>query len=929
MMQKFSQLIITLQIIGMIVDTQSELPCKIYNYDNADCSSRLLTTFPKDLPLNVTHINLQFNNIEELNKPILRYKKLEKLNLRKNKITFVSKVFINSLASLKYLDLSLNKLNGDCLHISSLTNILHIDISSSGIDEVFFKKRPFKNLRTLNTLIVRNNRLNRIPAGAFQGLEGSLEHLDLSNNDIHILPAEISKLQFLNKLVLSFNPLGRQSNFKLPTTFNNLMNLRYLYLSSCEIHTLSKDSFLPILDYNITLLNLAKNNFRCLNGSLNVANIDILNLTSTDISTTYGLQGVNIRQLSLTNCTRLIKDGVLQMNIMKGLCQSGLESIDLSWNGIKVVETGALSCLKELKSIKFEHNMLSNESIHNNEFSVMKKLQTLSLHNNSFRSLDIGALEPIKDTLNYLNLYENLLSGPIIKNSQIRYQNLIEFKILIRNIDLELILHSLDSIMPNLENLYIHQPTKHNKDKCRPNTALNDLEPTNFGQLELQKRPFAYLKTFELSGYRFRDASEFENFLIFVSQTLNRLKIEDCNLEATFSWHNLPDMKHLKYLSLEENKISIFPEDILKKTSRLSHLDMSSNCLKKISYSVISNLTDIEMIDLSDNEIKNLGSDLFQLPKLHTMILYNNGVKNINADFISGLNGLTYLDVSKNNFQCDCDLYRFRNWLNTDKKVNLPDLAEYECSRNQENECLLLEYNPSRFVCFSRTILICIGLVVGSIFIVSLASFICYRRRYSVRFAWYWVKIKCRPGLHHYQPVLQATNDFDVYIASSPNDFSWIRWTLIPNLEDTDDPIRLCIKERNFPIGGNIMEDIIEFIQASRKTMLILTPDFVLNEWNYFELQRAMIHALEEKQDLIIPVLLKPIEDKDLPRLLREIQLRKGFIEWTEHPLGKELFWKDLIKAIRDNSTVNRYTQSEISKWRKRSVTSMTYSNVI
>ncbi|XP_071943714.1 toll-like receptor 2 type-2 [Antedon mediterranea] len=791
----------------------------------------MIVDFPDNLPVNIKDVDLSGNHVRILDKPT-PYMKLEKLTLRENGLESISVVFFSKVTSLKQLDLSYNKLND--LNLSSLTNLIHLDLAASGVKDELLKTRMFQYLVSLQSLILRKNNLFRIPASAFKGLENSLEHLDLSYNNFDYIPSEVSKLKYLSKLVLNHNSFGIQYEFILPTCFAELSNLKYLYLSSCGIKSMSKGAFSLITRNNLTVLDLSQNNFSYLNDSLRLMHIDLFNLSSSNIKTLSELDGVKIRHLSLNNCTYLFKNGSVLRETLQSVCTCELQRLDLSWNGIHTIEDGALFCLSALTSIHLDNNILGNESIQKDEFQKMRNLQTLSLNNNEFTSFDLPLLEHIKRTLKQLDLYDNQILGSKIKTGKISFPNLIALKITIPKVNITKLILSIDIKMPHLEILHIKQQTNHHR-KCKGkgHTPYSKETPPWIRNTSA----FEHLKELAIIGYQFKTQYDFERLLNFLSPNIAKLSLENCNIEST--WLQCLNMERLNF--------------------------------------------------------------------------YN----------------LTYFDLSGNKFHCNCDLYEFKNWLKIDSKVYFPEFQKYECSSTTPESVFLLEYDLSRFSCYNKTMVICICLTTGTIVLVLFVSIVCYRRRYSVRFAWYWVKIKLRPNSHHYQPVPTSsdTTDFDVYVASNSNDFQWVKWTLIPNLENSSYAIRLCIKDRNFPVGGNVMEDIIEFIHASRKTLLILTPDFVLNEWNYFELQRAMIRDLEEKQDMIIPVLLKPIKDKDLPRLLREIQLRKGFIEWTEHPLGKELFWKDLVKAIQEDSTLSRYKDNEINKWRKR--TSMTYSHVI
>ena len=53
---------------------------------------------------------------------------------------------------------------------------------------------------------------------------------------------------------------------------------------------------------------------------------------------------------------------------------------------------------------------------------------------------------------------------------------------------------------------------------------------------------------------------------------------------------------------------------------------------------------------------------------------------------------------------------------------------------------------------------------------------------------------------------------------------------MVPTLEDCDDQFRLCLHERDFILGSFISLNIIQSIQKSRFTVLVLSKGFVQSQ---------------------------------------------------------------------------------------------------
>jgi CheY-like chemotaxis protein len=74
---------------------------------------------------------------------------------------------------------------------------------------------------------------------------------------------------------------------------------------------------------------------------------------------------------------------------------------------------------------------------------------------------------------------------------------------------------------------------------------------------------------------------------------------------------------------------------------------------------------------------------------------------------------------------------------------------------------------------------------------------------------------------------------YDAFISYSSKDIAWVREKLLPSLEQKK--LRICIDFRSFKIGMTKLENMVEAVKQSRKTVLIMTPNWVDSEWTAFE----------------------------------------------------------------------------------------------
>src|SRR6218665_3861907 len=139
---------------------------------------------------------------------------------------------------------------------------------------------------------------------------------------------------------------------------------------------------------------------------------------------------------------------------------------------------------------------------------------------------------------------------------------------------------------------------------------------------------------------------------------------------------------------------------------------------------------------------------------------------------------------------------------------------------------------------------------------------------------------------------------FDAFVGYSRRDSNWVITQLLPRLEQ-ECHLRLCIHERDWLPGRDIAENILESINSSRKTLLVVSNAFASSPWCHFELTMAQTRLMEEDRDSLVLILLEEIADCNLtPRLQIQMQ-RRTYIEWTKQSnVGQQLFWANLKHAL-------------------------------
>ncbi|XP_077310982.1 uncharacterized protein LOC143930500 [Lithobates pipiens] len=107
-------------------------------------------------------------------------------------------------------------------------------------------------------------------------------------------------------------------------------------------------------------------------------------------------------------------------------------------------------------------------------------------------------------------------------------------------------------------------------------------------------------------------------------------------------------------------------------------------------------------------------------------------------------------------------------------------------------------------------------------------------------------------------PELGKDHKYHIFISYSSGDSVWVS-NLIHKLEKTFPTVKICFHERHFVPGKTIIDNMIECIQSSQKTVMVLSPDFVRSRWCLFEANLSLFQDCIAQKD-IVPIMLKPCQ---------------------------------------------------------------------
>jgi photosystem II stability/assembly factor-like uncharacterized protein len=133
-----------------------------------------------------------------------------------------------------------------------------------------------------------------------------------------------------------------------------------------------------------------------------------------------------------------------------------------------------------------------------------------------------------------------------------------------------------------------------------------------------------------------------------------------------------------------------------------------------------------------------------------------------------------------------------------------------------------------------------------------------------------------------------------VFISYHEADRPWVDRWLLPRLERHG--IIALVDYRDFPIGAPRLQNIEQAVDASARTIVVLSPEWVQSEWNAFEALLVQTQDPAARRRKLLPIVLRPT---DLPPSLSTLE---------KLDLTAERHWEQqfprLVRAIQDSVPV-------------------------
>ncbi|XP_017157517.1 toll-like receptor 5 [Poecilia reticulata] len=840
--------------------------CQLWG-QKADCAAQNLSWVPV-LPPNITHLYLDRNLIHEINRTSFRdLKELQELDLGSQKVVLTIR-------------------NDSFLRQRKLTTLVLGD--NVGLK---LEPRAFAGLVRLRDLWLDYCSLtDSILAENYLKPLLSLERLNLYGNHIvRLNPGQFFRnLTKFSQLILELNQLEKiceKDLFGFQGKYFHLLSLRSNSFFRSDVDWKDcgnpfKEMAFNILDISGSGMNLEslKSFFRAIRGTL-IAHLKCSgslgkdfsynNIPDPDKDTFQGLEESSVVNLDLTgNRIFALKTGVFR-------ALKDAKMIDISRNKINFIETNAFVGLeKNLLQLNLSSNLLGE--IRSDTFSNLTELLILDLSNNHIGVLGDKAFSGLSQ-LHHLYLTGNSLRQLASPAS-----------------------------LPNLEFLLLRD------NKLNSIRSIKGLWNSSH-YLDISENRFTNLEDLYVVSSHFKH-------LLYFFYGGNTILWCTINPGVSMSPNNSLVVLDLHGSSLQISWAQGHCLDIFDNFQNLIGLNISLNSLMTLPHGVFRGLTSIRNIDLSSNALTYLEASVFPA-SLKSLDLSNNFL--VSPDPMT-FHSLSALDLSGNRFHCDCALEGFLKWLNTTNVTFLSPSQEYRCEFPASFHNLpLLEFPTIMESCedeekdvqafqlalFISSAILIFSLVLGGIIYARLRGqiFIIYK------------KVVNRV-LEGPKPPAQENNwQYDAFLCFSNSDYRWVEAALLKKLDNQfaeENLFHCCFEARDFLPGEDHLSNIRDAIWGSRKTLCIVSKEFLKDGWCLEAFTLAQGRMLEELTNVLVMLVVGKVAHYQLKKCnaVRAFVQRREYLTWPEDPQDLEWFYERLVSLILRDTKVKKFAEDKPEK---------------
>ena len=282
------------------------------------------------------------------------------------------------------------------------------------------------------------------------------------------------------------------------------------------------------------------------------------------------------------------------------------------------------------------------------------------------------------------------------------------------------------------------------------------------------------------------------------SVDLHVSSVLDPRLRVDLGGHNIRQL-HLSNIDLEEVHLESIPE-----TVRVIRLD--NNKLKSIPHT-------IRVLQKAALNMRETAEERFEV------------------------------GLGNNPWQCNCDNVELLHFAQS-HYTRIKDQVTFECDHLRDRD--IRELNIGDLCSDYIFVFHIIGVLIPIICILIIGIIVSYYRDLIIIYVFSkpWGKLLVS------EEALDKDKSHDVFISYSHEDAPWVEAVLLPGLERPEDDAhahyRCLVHSRDWVPGEAIPDQILGSVESSRRTVIVLSRDFVTSMWSNMEFRTAHSKAIKE-----------------------------------------------------------------------------------
>ncbi|XP_071078590.1 toll-like receptor 4 [Haliotis cracherodii] len=806
---------------------------------SVDCQNRSLTDIPKALPADTVILQLQHNNLYQLrNYSFNHVPELVQLYLRYCNLSSLEPRAFHGLGRLQILRMDHNNL------------LLDKDTYSS---DIFL---PLTSLQVLNLGVNDPRTTGEIPDDIFVTLL-TLESLTIDTFQDESFGNGLSQLKKLTCLSLG-GVWSDQPYCAIMRLHNNTFSvfeksrLSQLDLQYCDLYLIEVGTFLPL-------------------SHITTVSMDTVKYLGIDpvIRAMFGFNGRNISQMICPYCFYPHGTSLEQLrnqmiskettSLLENIC---IGHLDFSHNRILYIDTSFVFTFgKCLTYLDLSHNYIVGHVGTIFLLSFFRKLQYVDISFQiNFKKNDIdGVLQKGIEE-------QDTRSNRAVINKNLHAPNAVFY------FPPSLRILKLRSVSTNMGILFSSEI------KGAQHLTTADLAYNGIKGFPQHVRGLEHVQSMDFSGNtEFRMTEQFlKSFNCATHLFLNNKALSQGALLLDGPLYNgIRSLVHLTRVEMSGNKIQFLPGDFLHPLTNISYVKLSDNSFVKMPFDLPFIPKDLTILDLSTNSLTHMSDK-----EMNTL------------DTISYRNRLT-LKLEGNPISCSCQALSFVTWLST-TYVALDKGGNYTCvdeegvitSTSAVNANFNWHWRRCRgvFWLLFTTILMCLLIMAVVSTLLVLRNMTYFQHRFLLLLG------------RGAQIVTRDAFQKDAYIAHCEQDNN-LACNGIGMVLKQRYMLRLILSHDCLP-GHMVIKHVVDSVNDSWKTVLVVTENFLDDDWSYFTMQIAANAVTSTNPSRVILLLIGRINEALLPDFLLSVVSEDNIFHLKNIPDEESEEWTHIQNRI-------------------------------